>query len=289
MNCYKINKNEIKVEMLNINSLKDSIENYNRRDLHFIENDVRFDISSLTIKKNCIIGKLDNIKLLIFLNEAYVIYNNNNLNDIELKSFLYNQNIFHLTLFEFFLIKVINTLENEFTVIFNNFLLIRNNKYEIGKSFIILQSNLINLEYRVKELHSITEQLLNNKEDLQKLTFNTCELDKIEELIENYDFKLEDIHNDIAKLVREMDNIQKVENIKLAKDRNKFAIQNLYISYISLSVSIGSFIGSMFGMNLKNYLETNNFGFFLVVTLSFALVLASAIVQICIFRSNNKI
>ena len=289
MNCYKINKNEIKVEMLNINSLKDSIENYNRRDLHFIENDVRFDISSLTIKKNCIISKLDNIKLLIFLNEAYVIYNNNNLNDIELKSFLYNQNIFHLTLFEFFLIKVINTLENEFTVIFNNFLLIRNNKYEIGKSFIILQSNLINLEYRVKEIHSITEQLLNNKEDLQKLTFNTCELDKIEELIENYDFKLEDIHNDIAKLVREMDNIQKVENIKLAKDRNKFAIQNLYISYISLSVSIGSFIGSMFGMNLKNYLETNNFGFFIVVSLSFALVLASAIIQICIFRSNNKI
>ena len=31
--------------------------------------------------------------------------------------------------------------------------------------------------------------------------------------------------------VREMDNIQKVENIKLAKDRNKFAIQNLYISF----------------------------------------------------------
>jgi len=288
MNCYKINSNEIKVEMLNLDSLKNSIENYNRRDLHFIENDIRFDISSLTIKKNCIIAKLDNVKLIIFLNEAYVILNNN-LNDVELQSFLYNQNIFHLTLFEFFLIKVINTLENEFTIMFNNFLLIRNDKCEINKSFIILQSNLINLEYRVKELHSITEQLLNNKEDLQKLTFNTCELDKIEELIENYDFKLEDIHNDIAKLVREMDNIQKVENIKLAKDRNRFAIQNLYISYISLSVSIGSFIGSMFGMNLKNYLETNNFGFFLVLSLSFILVLGSAVIQICIFRRNNKI
>ena len=230
MNCYKINSNEIKVEMLNLDSLKNIIENYNRRDLHFIENDVRFDISSLTIKKNCIIAKLDNVKLIIFLNEAYVIFSNN-LNDVELRSFLYNQNIFHLTLFEFFLIKVINTLENEFTIMFNNFLLIRNDKCEINKSFIILQSNLINLEYRVKELHSITEQLLNNKEDLQKLTFNTCELDKIEELIENYDFKLEDIHNDIAKLVREMDNIQKVENIKLAKDRNRFAIQNLYITF----------------------------------------------------------
>ena len=287
MNCYKINNNEIKVEMLNLDSLKNSIENYNRRDLHFIENDVRFDISSLTIKKNCIIGKLDNVKLIIFLNEAYVILSNN-LNDGELRSYLYNQNIFHLTLFEFFLIKVINTLENEFTIMFNNFLLIRNDKCEISKNFIILQSNLINLEYRVKELHSITEQLLNNKEDLQKLTFNTCELDRIEELIENYDFKLEDIHNDIAKLVREMDNIQKVENIKLAKDRNKFAIQNLYISYISLSVSIGSFIGSMFGMNLKNYLENNSFGFFIVVSLSIILVIGSSLFQISIFRKNLK-
>ena len=287
MNCYKINNNEIKVEILNLDLLKNSIENYNRRDLHFIENDVRFDISSLTIKKNCIIAKLDNVKLIIFLNEAYVIFNNN-LNDGELRSYLYNQNIFHLTLFEFFLIKVINTLENEFTIMFNNFLLIRNDKYEINKNFIILQSNLINLEYRVKELHSITEQLLNNKEDLQKLTFNTCELDRIEELIENYDFKLEDIHNDIAKLVREMDNIQKVENIKLAKDRNKFAIQNLYISYISLSVSIGSFIGSMFGMNLKNYLENNSFGFFIVVSLSIILVIGSSLFQISIFRKNLK-
>jgi magnesium transporter len=287
MNCYKINSNEIKVEMLNLDSLKNIIENYNRRDLHFIENDVRFDISSLTIKKNCIIAKLDNVKLIIFLNEAYVIFNNN-LNDGEIRSYLYNQNIFHLTLFEFFLIKVINTLENEFTIMFNNFLLIRNDKYEINKNFIILQSNLINLEYRVKELHSITEQLLNNKEDLQKLTFNTCELDRIEELIENYDFKLEDIHNDIAKLVREMDNIQKVENIKLAKDRNKFAIQNLYISYISLSVSIGSFIGSMFGMNLKNYLENNSFGFFIVVSLSIILVIGSSLFQISIFRKNLK-
>ena len=288
MNCYKINSNEIKIEMLNLNLLKNNIKNYNRRDLHFIENDIRFDISSLTIKKNCIIAKLDNIKLILFLNEAYAILKNK-LNDVELNSFLYNQNIFHLTLFEFFLIKVINTLENEFTIMFNNFLLIRNDKCEINKTFIILQSNLINLEYRVKELHSITEQLLNNKEDLQKLTFNTCELDKIEELIENYDFKLEDIHNDIAKLVREMDNIQKVENIKLAKDRNKFAIQNLYISYISLSVSIGSFICSIFGMNLRNNLENNSFSFFIVVNLSLILVLGSAIFQISIFRKNNKI
>jgi hypothetical protein len=44
----------------------------------------------------------------------------------------------------------------------------------------------------------------------------------------------------------------------------------------------------MFGMNLKNYLENNNLAFFLVVTLSFILVLVSSIIQILIFRYNNK-
>ena len=288
MNYYKITKDYLKNDMINLNLLKSKIEDYNRRDLYFIESDVRFDISSLIIKKNCIICKLDNIKVIIFLDEAHVIYNNLLLEN-EIKLFLNNQNPFHLNILEFLLIKVTDTLENEFTNMFNNYLLIRNDEYEINKNFIVLQSNLINLEYRVKELHSVTEELLNNKEDLKKLTFNKCEESNTEELIENYDLKLEDIYNDITKLVKEMDNVQKVANIKLAKDRNKFAILNLYISYISLSVSIGSFIGSMFGMNLKNYLETSKFGFVLVLNISLFLIFALSIIQIYYFKKTNNI
>ena len=288
MNYYKITKDNLKNDMINLNLLKSKIEDYNRRDLYFIESDVRFDISSLIIKKNCIICKLDNIKVIIFLDEAHVIYNNLLLEN-EIKLFLNNQNPFHLNILEFLLIKVTDTLENEFTNMFNNYLLIRNDEYEINKNFIVLQSNLINLEYRVKELHSVTEELLNNKEDLKKLTFNKCEESNTEELIENYDLKLEDIYNDITKLVKEMDNVQKVANIKLAKDRNKFAILNLYISYISLSVSIGSFIGSMFGMNLKNYLETSKFGFVLVLNISLFLIFALSIIQIYYFKKTNNI
>ncbi len=288
MNYYKITKDYLKNDMINLNLLKSKIEDYNRRDLYFIESDIRFDISSLIIKKNCIICKLDNIKVIIFLDEAHVIYNKL-LSENEIKIFLNNQNPFHLNIFEFLLIQVTDTLENEFTNMFNNYLLIRNDEYEINKNFIVLQSNLINLEYRVKELHSVTEELLNNKEDLKKLTFNKCEESNTEELIENYDLKLEDIYNDITKLVKEMDNVQKVANIKLAKDRNKFAILNLYISYISLSVSIGSFIGSMFGMNLKNYLETSKFGFVLVLNISLFLIFALSIIQIYYFKKTNNI
>ncbi len=288
MNSYKITKTSFKSELLNLDKLKSDINDFNNRDLYFIENNVKFDISSINIKGNCIICKLDNIKLIIFLDEAFVLVNYI-LFDIDILNFLKSDNPFHLNMLEYFLIKVLDTLEHEFTNIFDRFTKIRKDNYEIDQNFILLQSNLINLEYRVKELHSVTEELLNNKEDLFKLSFKKCEPSKFEDLIENYDLKLEDIYNDITKLVKEMDNIQKVANIKLAKDRNKFAIMNLYISYISLSVSIGSFIGSIFGMNLKNYLETNNFAFYIVASLALFLVIGISIIQIYIFKKSNNV
>jgi magnesium transporter len=85
-------------------------------------------------------------------------------------------------------------------------------------------------------------------------------------MIENYNLKLDDIYNDISKLLKEIDNNHKIENLKLAKDRNKYALMNLYISFISLSFSFGSFIGSIFGMNLNNYINKNDLSF-LIVTL----------------------
>ena len=84
-----------------------------------------------------------------------------------------------------------------------------------------------------------------------------------------------------------MDNVQKITNIKLAKDRNKFAIINLYVSFMTLSMSFGSFIGSMYGMNLKNYWEDNNYAFGLTFLTSFGLIFLSLYLQITIFKSKK--
>ena len=55
---YKISKSSCeKITNLSINDLKDKITNFNKRDFYFFDNDVRFDISSLVIKK------LPNIKI----------------------------------------------------------------------------------------------------------------------------------------------------------------------------------------------------------------------------------
>ena len=122
----------------------------------------------------------------------------------------------------------------------------------------------MNLEYRVKEFKNIPENLLENDEDLHQLSFNLITNEDLEQILENYDLKLDDIYNDISKLLREMDNVQKIANIKLAKDRNKYALFNLYISFISLSFSFGSWIGSLFGMNVDNQIEENPYSFSII-------------------------
>jgi len=283
---YRIDKQSIKSSSLNLEDIKDKIKNYNKRDLYFFDNRIRFDISSLNIKKNSIICKLDSLKAIIFEDECYVLYNYADISNIV--SNFNTQDIFHLHLLEWFFSIIIEKLDNEFNLIFNEFSNIDpNNKYEINDNFITLQSNLLNLEYRIKELHSITEDLLEDKEEFKSLTFDKCDNNIPEELIENCNLKIEDVYNDISKLVKEMDNVQKITNIKLAKDRNKFAIINLYVSFMTLSMSFGSFIGSMYGMNLKNYWEDNNYAFGLTFLTSFGLIFLSLYLQITIFKSKK--
>jgi len=78
------------------------------------------------------------------------------------------------------------------------------NKFIIDTNLITLQSNLINLEYRIKELHTITVNLIKNKTDLKMLTFNKIDEYQLEQLIENYNLKIEDIYNDTLKLIKEI-------------------------------------------------------------------------------------
>lgn len=288
-NCYyKIDKGSINRTNLNLDEIKLKIENYNKRDLYLFDNIMRFDISSLNIKKNCVICKLDNLKAIIFVDECYVYYELDQVKNL-FRQFN-NDNILHLNLLDCFFTIIIERLDNEFNLIFNEFSNIDpNNKYEINSNFIKLQSNLLNLEYRIKELHSITENLLENKEELSALTFNICDSNKTEELIQNYNLKIEDVYNDISKLVKEMDNAQKIANINLAKDRNKFALINLFLSLLSLSLSCGTFFGSIFGMNLKNYLENNNYAFFIITFSSLFFIIVSLYIQIKYLESKGII
>tara|TARA_B100000524_G_scaffold345352_1_gene243836 strand:- start:1848 stop:2684 length:837 start_codon:yes stop_codon:yes gene_type:complete len=270
MKCYTINNNIITLEDISLDKLKVEIEDFNKRDFYFLDVNLRFDISSLTIKKNCIICKFDNIKAIIFKDNCYIFYDL--IENIE--QHLVSGTPFHINILEFLFIIVVNIFEKEFSEIYELF----NNKLKVDNNFINLQSRLVNLEYRVKELHTVTKELIENNEDMQSLTFDLYDKELLEQMIENYDLKIEDVYYDIVKLLKEFDNIQKIKNIKLAEDRNKYALMNLYISFISLGFSFGAFASSIFGMNLDNFIEDKKYSFIYVIL---AILFIMALIIIC--------
>ena len=277
MDWFKITCDQSEQVSISIDELKNLICDYNKRDFYFLDNRINFDISSLTIKKECLIGKFDYIKAVIFSKQAYLIANNFNFKDFQhFKED--SKSPFHLIILEFIFYQVLESFDRKFSNLFDSYLGVTD-KYEINQSFIQLQTSLLNLEYRVKEFKHIPENLLENKEDLHQLTCDLISDEDLEQIIENYDLKLDDIYNDISKLLREMDNVQKIANIKLAKDRNKYALFNLYISFISLSFSFGSWIGSLFGMNVDNYIEDSPYSFPLISGLSLFLMIIIIISQ----------
>ena len=285
---YKVTNSSFQNINMSVDNLKDKITDFNKRDFYFFGQDVRFDISSIVIKKNCLILKFDNIMSVIFEDEAYITFQDFDLHKYfghyksGMSQFLNNSTIFHISILEYIFITIVDLLDNEFNKISMKFKKI--SKSGINNNFLDLQSSLVNLEFRVKELHSLTDDLINNKSDLEGISFGKIENDKVEVIIENYNVKLEDIYNDIKKVVKEIDNIQKITNIRLAQDRNNIAKINLNLSIISFSFSIGAFTCNLFGMNLKNHIETNNYTFFLITFISILIIAVSYFIQIKTFK-----
>ncbi len=287
--CLKINSKNVIKETINLNDIKSEIFDYNIRDLYFFDSKTRFDISSITKKNNCIICKLDIFECIIFIDKAYLILKNKNYltNYNDILNFLKN-NIstpFHINIIEYLFINVLNVIDNEFINLFNEE---DKNSLHI---YISLYTKLINLEYRVKELLDITEDLIDKNNFKNDILFQDHEnnytedyIKSIETLIDNYHLKLGDIYHDISKIIKQIDNNQKIANIKLAQERNKYAIYQLYISFLSLSICLGTYITGIFGMNLKSNIENSNVFFYIIIIISVLIIFFTFLFQIYFFK-----
>jgi len=61
------------------------------------------------------------------------------------------------------------------------------------------------------------------------------------------------------------------------------------LSVVSVGIAIGSFVSAMFGMNLKNNWETNDFGFLIVVLVTTVFSIIIMIGTIIHFQRTNII
>ena len=73
--------------------------------------------------------------------------------------------------------------------------------------------------------------------------------------------------------------------LRLDTSRNQLLITDTILQVIACCLALGSFIGSVYGMNLKNHIEDDKHAFKVVVTLTSVGITALALLAILYFRA----
>ena len=172
---YYEEKIKFKQNCLYLSDIKNQIEDLNLREMYTIDKKYCFDISSFIIKNNCILIKFDFFRCIIFEDKTYIMDTEN----IEVQKTLecFKSNIKKCDTNKIFHIFIIDNIFSEICDYFYQIIQkitkdISNNNENIKKgrynyiNFTILQSNLVSLEYKIKELKNITEEITDNKDDI---------------------------------------------------------------------------------------------------------------------------
>ena len=102
---------------------------------------------------------------------------------------------------------------------------------------------------------SIDPEKIDNKEKNK--------IDEFEILLENYENLIKEDACQVVKLIQEVESVLRLNEIYLAEFRNDIAIFNSRISIVTLCISFGALISSIFGMNLNNTFENNTGGLYI--------------------------
>tara|TARA_B100001057_G_scaffold468817_1_gene528425 strand:- start:369 stop:1307 length:939 start_codon:yes stop_codon:yes gene_type:complete len=287
-----INNNLILTKnQINETDFQHKFSSLNTRDIRFLNSNAI--ISHIAVRKDIIIIKLDFVKAIITKNELIFLNTNYEIRDskiyMDMIKFIIStietddstvyfefkslESIFTyiMTIYNDKFDKILPSINEilKITGIDGNNILTTNN---YSKKLVNIQNDVSNFQYRVKEIIIVLNELEEEDEDMsglylsEKRTINNH--NEVEILLETYRKQFEKINVELQKYLRELNNIQEGTNIELAIKRNNYALINTYLSLLSISISISSFIINIFGMNLKNKLEDSFPGFMLVILFS---------------------
>lgn len=304
LNCYIIETNiEHPYSSNLLNSQINELEYLNDRDLRILRSNTR--ISYIAVRNKIIVVKLDNIKAIITNTKIGIIYDTENIYDMDndYSSDTYNYNIietlnnginntsainsnnsnelyFEINAFE----NILKIICDKFNKILNNLLpeineTIRELKIKSYKKTITLQNKITEYEFRIKEVLETLIELEKEDEDMSKMYLTKMrDVDnhsEIEEILETYRKIIDKMHNEFQRYNKELTYIINYSNLLLSSRRNDMSLINIYIGLLSLSINIGLFIISLFGMNLKNGMESSMIGFILVTIINICIVFGS--------------
>lgn len=135
-----------------------------------------------------------------------------------------------------------------------------------------VKNNLQKLSNLVDALRTSIERILKDDNDMKDmyLTFlNTygnqiTDHSELEILLETHLQLTEELYQHLRNVEEQITHYEELMRLNLDYNRNKLILLNVKISFFTLTCSLCSILTGLFGMNLKNFVEMNDYVFFIV-------------------------
>ncbi|KAL8976285.1 MAG: hypothetical protein Q9205_007675, partial [Flavoplaca limonia] len=146
------------------------------------------------------------------------------------------------------------------------------------RHLLIFSKKLGTFEQKARLVRDAIDDILDADDDLVAMYLSERAQGKIREeddhtevemLLESYHKVCDEIVQVSGNLVSNIRNTEEIVKAILDANRNSLMLLDLKFSIGTLGIGSGAFIASLYGMNLKNFLEESNFGFIGVSAWSF--------------------
>lgn len=154
------------------------------------------------------------------------------------------------------------------------------------RHLLIYSKKLGTFEQKARLIRDAIEDLLEADDDLaamyltEKAEGTEREEDNHEEvelILESYHKFADEIVQVSSNLVSSIKNTEEIIRAILDANRNSLMLLDLKFSILTLGTTVGMFIAALYGMNLENFIEETNYGFFGISALCAILTVASSI------------
>ncbi|RMZ74308.1 inner membrane magnesium transporter mrs2 [Pyrenophora seminiperda CCB06] len=136
---------------------------------------------------------------------------------------------------------------------------------------LIYSKKLGSFEQKARLVRNALEELLEADDDLSAMyltekaegkTRDDDDHTEVEMLLESYHKVADEIVQAAENLVSSIRNTEEIVKAILDANRNSLMLLDLKFSILTLAITAGTFVAALYGMNLKNFIEESDLGFY---------------------------
>ncbi|KAM0714218.1 hypothetical protein Q7P37_010005 [Cladosporium fusiforme] len=154
------------------------------------------------------------------------------------------------------------------------------------RHLLIYSKKLSTFEQKARLVRDAIEDLLEADDDLAAMYLtekaegterDEDNHDEVELILESYHKFADEIVQVSSNLVSSIKNTEEIIRAILDANRNSLMLLDLKFSILTLGTTVGMFIAALYGMNLENFIEETNYGFFGISGLCAGLTIVSVV------------